>query len=521
MASTKLSADQLARFQRLFRGRETSHGEYRKHQGKENRTAEGGPTTEMFQRHLQGTGFVLGIIPVTQENICYFGGIDLDDDAADHAAIAGIVEHAGLPLVVCRSKSGGCHLYLFLKDPAPAGAVRAKLKAWVDVLKLQNPEKDTPGKKKKRDPVEVFPKSAQYTEADLGNWINIPYYDTKKTLRYAVNSEGEELSFDEFLDYAEEKAISSFELEAVEAGGFFGKGPPCLEELDEVGYSEGSRNMGLMNVAILFKAMAPPNDPDAWHEQLRDYNEEKFDPPLSRKEVDSLIKSVGSRDYHYKCDELPIQPYCKKAACNKREFGIKMFKRKLRDERLPDLENPRKVTTDPPRWLVSVNGQDVDLMTEDLLILPRFRRAVLEKVNTVFPMMSQGDWDMIVSKLLTGLTIIEAPPDAGVHGQFRQLLNDFLFRRHQTRSKEDLLTGMPVPHGPKVYFRGQDLWNFLQRKHFRDYTQSKLFTVLREMGAGHQQLNVKKQCVQVWFIDAPQDEQQEEFSPVDDEEPAM
>lgn len=518
MARTKVNGDSLARFSRLFKGRENAHGEYRKHLNKQNRTAQGGPTLQMYTNHLRGQGFVLGVVPLTQENVCYFGAIDLDDDEVNHAALAAMVEHAKLPLVVCRSKSGGAHLYAFLKDPVNPTLLRARLKDWAERLKLTNPEQQLPGGKRKPKPIEIFPKSAQYQDDDSGNWINIPYFDQAETIRYAVAPDGSRLGLPEFLDYAEACSISSFDLEAQDASDTpFGKGPPCLEQLDELGYPEGSRNMGLLNVAIAFKAMGA----DDWQSQVSAYNEDKFDPPLSNTEVRAVIKSVDQRDYHYKCDELPIQPYCKKSICQKREFGISLWKRRRKHDNLPELTNLRKVTTDPPRWLVELSGKDVELTTEDLMLLARFRKAVMERCNQVFPLMSQPEWDNILAGLLDNLAIIEAPADAGISGQFRQLLGDFLFRRHQAHRKEDLLAGMPVQVGNLVYFRGTDFANFLQRKHFREYNQAKLFTALRTMGAGHDQLNIKKQCVQVWFIAAPNDEQTEEFDPLVETDPEM
>ena len=324
MAAPKLTAEAVERFQRLFRGRENAHGEYRKHLGLDNRTAQGPATLAMFQNHLNGKGFVVGVVPITLENVVYWGAIDLDDDSTDHAALAAIVDHAGLPLVVCRSKSGGAHLYLFLKDGTSAGLVRDRLKAWAAALKLQNPEKDLPGGKRKREPVEVFPKSTAYSDQDLGNWINPPYYNAASTDRYAVSAEGDKYSLAEFLDVAEKSAINSFQLETFELpGASFQEGPPCLEQLDQLGYPEGSRNMGLLNVAIFHKATGTKD----WEQRVLDYNETHFDPPLPEKEARAVVQSVAKRDYHYKCDELPIQPYCDKGDCKKRTYGIGVFKK--------------------------------------------------------------------------------------------------------------------------------------------------------------------------------------------------
>lgn len=520
MASTNGNGNNtdLLRFQRLFKGRETMHGRWRS--DIKGRVIKGPPPEEAWREHLKGGDMldvrILGIGPTMLDNQCYFGAIDLDDrDKADHQVMAALVEREGLPLITVRSKSGGYHFFLFLKDPAPATLVKQRLGEWVKKLKLQNP----PGKNGVRPPVEVYPKQATLKADQDGNWINLPYYGAENPVSYAVTAEDPKLSFKRFLQTAERAMITSGQLEAwTQRGGttgFFDKGPPCLNSLHDLGFPEGQRNSGLQNVAIYMKQAFPD-----WQERLRAYNESgKVVPPLKERELNGIINSVETHEYNYNCDDLPIKPHCQKGECKKQRYGVLGKRREKQEEQMPDLLNLRKVTTDPPRWLLDVDEQEVELGTEDLMLIPRMRKAVMERCNVVFPLMRQGDWDSILIELLANLTTIEAPEDAGVSGQFKMLVREFLQRRTQAESREDLLAGMPYEEGPKTFFRAQDLLAFLQRKHFREYDGNRVYTELRrQFGVGRGRWNIKKATVQYWFVDTPQDDQQEEFTPLEQDE---
>ena len=83
-------------------------------------------TEELVKNHLDGNHGV-GAIPITRENECYFGAIDIDQYDLDHKGLIKKILEFKFPLVVCRSKSGGAHLFCFLKEPAQAKIFREYL----------------------------------------------------------------------------------------------------------------------------------------------------------------------------------------------------------------------------------------------------------------------------------------------------------------------------------------------------------------------------------------------------------
>ena len=81
-------------------------------------------TEQLWQNHLNGIEPSLGIIPINEDNKCRWGCIDVDKYTLDHSAIIKKINSFKLPLTVCRSKSGGAHIFLYTSDDVPAKLMR-------------------------------------------------------------------------------------------------------------------------------------------------------------------------------------------------------------------------------------------------------------------------------------------------------------------------------------------------------------------------------------------------------------
>ena len=51
-----------------------------------------------------------------EKNDCKWGCIDVDEYNLDHKSLISNIRKLNLPLIVCRSKSGGAHVFLFAKE---------------------------------------------------------------------------------------------------------------------------------------------------------------------------------------------------------------------------------------------------------------------------------------------------------------------------------------------------------------------------------------------------------------------
>ena len=117
----------MDKFKSIFLGLEIAYGQYqpgeRGDNGKQKGKAfivRGQVTDELWSNHLEGKGPALGIIPITEDNSCRWGCIDIDEYNFDHTSFIKSIRDHKLPLIVCRSKSGGAHVFLFTKENIPA-----------------------------------------------------------------------------------------------------------------------------------------------------------------------------------------------------------------------------------------------------------------------------------------------------------------------------------------------------------------------------------------------------------------
>ncbi len=96
-----------------------------KKQGK-GRTLQEPLSLVQWQQHLNGE-ISLGVIPITDEETCKWGCIDVDEYPVDIDYLQKLIKDMQLPLVPCLTKSGGVHLFLFTKKQVPAIKVKRKL----------------------------------------------------------------------------------------------------------------------------------------------------------------------------------------------------------------------------------------------------------------------------------------------------------------------------------------------------------------------------------------------------------
>ena len=83
-------------------------------------------TKKIMQGHIEGKQGV-GSIPINDDNKCKWGALDIDIYDLDHKALQATIQKLKLPLLHCRSKSGGAHLYLFIEEYEQAKVVREYL----------------------------------------------------------------------------------------------------------------------------------------------------------------------------------------------------------------------------------------------------------------------------------------------------------------------------------------------------------------------------------------------------------
>lgn len=486
-----MSLEYAKKFMELFAGLDRAHGVYSlKRTKKVSRIGEKivgkaitvqSPVTEyLWLDHLEGRNGI-GIIPIQDDCSCQFGAIDIDVYNIDISEVAKNIIKQDLPLVPCRTKSGGIHCFCFIKEKIPASIMREKLNSFASLLGYGG--------------CEIFPKQEEILSdrGDMGQWINMPYFNGDATERYGIDAIGNPMSMKDFLNYAFLRRMSAKEFIAytISVTSDISDGPPCLQYMLTQGFSTGSRNDGLFCLAVYLKK----SDPDCWRTSLDEYNTKYFNPPLSSQEVQNVVKSIAKHDYAYTCEKNPMKQHCNKILCMSRKFGIGQLQGTL------VLTGLTKYDTQPPIWFVDVEGGGrLELTTEDLQNQGRFQKRCMDSLNMMPPIMKSTVWQIMIQNLLENVLIIEAPADASPRGMLFEYLEKFCTMKAQARDSDGLLIGKPWTTDDYHVFRMIDFIAYLERQRFYEFKSNKISSLIKEIGGTHDFINIKGKGVNIWQI---------------------
>ena len=413
-------------------------------------------TDNLWQDHLDGKDPALGIIPINENNMCKWGCIDVDVYNLDHLVLMRNIKGMGFPLVTFRSKSGGAHLFLFAKEFIPAGLMQSKLKAMAKALDFEGSE--------------IFPKQTEIfmDRGDTGNFLNLPYHEGHKGLRYTFKSGGEAAKLEEFFDIYDEWAQTKEEIQAINTNPkekvkrdeAFPDGPPCLNKLAEQGFGEGSRNNALFNVAVFCKKAFP----DEWENKVGEYNMKYMDPPLSYQEVQVTLKSVNKKDYdRYRCKEQPICSVCNPARCRTKKHGVGYG-----EEEMPELGTLTKIASTPSQYFLDVDGKRVELTKEQLHNPNLFCIEVMDKAEVIIVTTPKlRDWkEIYLKQLFANIQTVQPLKSSEPRDILVGLLQQFTVNRVQARTADDIVNKMAWTDEGFTYFRMDDFYAFAKRNNW-------------------------------------------------------
>jgi hypothetical protein len=457
---------------------------------------------EVMDAHLFGT-LGCGAVPIRDDATCSWGAIDIDNHGEDVdiplAEIDRNIHTFGLPLVACRSKSGGVHAYMFLKEPTPAARVRELLAQWAVKLGYAG--------------AEVFPKQSKLFVREgktaFGNWINLPYFRADTTDRYAI-VEGKHLSLEEFIQYAESIKVDKVGIRSLMVMDH-PDAPPCIQAILSRGAAEGHRNEAMYNVGVYLRKVDPTTAPAI----ATRANQFIFAKALPKAELTRTINSAMKPEYGYRCGEEVIKQHCNRELCLQRKFGITPDEADTNDKHgsLPVFGGLVKYLTEPVRWELVMDGVRVfNIGTVDLLDWRYIRQVCADRLTRVIPMIKNTEWERMLSPLMETARIVEAPDDASVNGVIRDRLREFCAKADLADRGDDkvarkgLLRGMPVVQkmdGDRcIMFRGQDFINFLKRTKTEELKGVNLWFAVQELGVMHRKVRIggEKDSCNVWYL---------------------
>ena len=437
---------------------------------------------ELWKEHLDGkTG--LGVIPIDENNQCKWACLDVDDYSVDIEKIS--KQFVKKNLIVCRSKSGGAHIFIFTKKPVSASSMINKLK---DIVKRFGFVK-----------YDLRPQQTKLlNKEDVGSWLNMPYFGGEQSDRYALY-DGEVLTPDLFVKWVDKFAVDS--LDDIDLG-FIEKlnksneilpgGPPCLQELLSQGpLGEGSRNNGLFNLGVYLRKRFP----DEWQEKLEEYNDIHLDPPLKPREFTSVLNSLDKKTYNYKCKDSPINAVCNRTKCLTREFGIN-------DEgTMPILNSITKILTNPPQYFLTLSEKKVGpLSSKQVYSFIDFKQVVFENLDMLLPKINDRLWTETVNDLMSRVISVEAPKDSSNEGRLLDLLERFCTGSTSSTEIEDLLRSKAIIQETITEFRINDFMEFLDRHRFKEFKLHEITAYLKNLGATHSGKKVKGKFTNTWSV---------------------
>ena len=413
-------------------------------------------TPHLWERHLAGERS-LGICPLRSDDTCLFGAIDLDDRQTDHAELVDRVKTAGLPLVVCRSKSGGAHLYAFLSEPIPASDLQRRLAEFSSTLGF--PPK-----------TEIFPKQTCNADIDKsGGWLNMPYFDEAATTRYAVKPKGLAATIGEFLHLAEGSTVTPNELMAIRVSSpakatgrtVAKENAPTEEEFDTLlerwlgklaEAPNGTRDDTLMKIA---------RDIGRWGGVI------EVDYPVVLRRVQEVWQRLGKPEadfhaqYHHNVLRGQKQGDPPRLADGGGGDGSD-------DRKYPIFESVvRFIGGDETTWHIKLRGHGtVSLNSREMNRYELFTERCIDVFGVKFQPMKAGDWAMRLDAALRTMTTETVKSDETPAYRLMLALREFLMDKHQAQAPEEMVVfGKPWPdtEEDRVWYRHEDLHRQLCR----------------------------------------------------------
>ena len=433
-------------------------------------------TNQDYLDHLEGKKSI-GIQPCNEENMARFGAIDIDDkqhsyDNFPYKKYLDIIKENNLPLIPVKSKSGGLHLYLFLKTPTRALLVKNFLETLLFTLNLPSQ-------------TEIYPKQTELLKQEdgllsVGQFINLPYF--KKEERVALNYDGKPFTFEEFIQVVEANLKTPDELEEfsiahvknVLQGGAseFEDGPPCLQLLTKVPLADG-RDRFLYNYMVFAKKKYPDNWDKKVIQAAQDYFAKNGDGinDWDEKKVRDKIRSWKKESTKgHSCTQEPIVAYCMKSECLKRKFGVASDRRKT----FPTLSGLVKIAYPEPEYTFNVelpNGKGTkEVRAKDVKQIKdqeELRALIIKTADIYVPKVKGDEFEAMLGSLLPPKEILQPPKGTTPDELLHEYLEDYL-NGPKAKSYASFKSGAVLIEEGHAYFKYGNFFNTLKNKEWRE-----------------------------------------------------
>ena len=147
-------------------------------------------------------------------------------------------------------------------------------------------------------------------------------------------------------------------------------------------------------------------------------------------EVVQIQEQHEKKSYGYLCTQEPFKSYCNKSLCKTKKYGIGSNG----ENEKPQISGLTILLSEPRLYFLDVDGQRLEISTEQLQIQLQFQRQCMEQLNYMPPAQKANGWQTLVNDLLQNATQIEVPEELTLGGQFKELVKQFCTSRIRAMS---------------------------------------------------------------------------------------
>jgi len=486
----EISELQLNSFKDLFIGNKHNYGLHtynfsaknKKENGKNATITNKLLTIAQYRDHLKGK-IGLGVIPITEDNKCKFAVLDIDIYDKNFDSYLRAIERYNFPIVPFYSKSGGYHLYTFFKTEVKASEAIKRMNLMAKVLGIALFVKQN-----KNEALEIFPKQSKIAPGQVGNWINLPYYNAIETKQGLIKNK-EMLSFNDALIHIKTKLTSIEEIDELLNDLPFNDAPPCLQTIYML--SALDENNGRNNYLFSFGVYLKKKDENYFEQSLVKIND-ALTSPLPIKEIeDTILSSLRKKDYTYKCTQSPLCDFCDKKICQDKDYGIgkeggyftnlifgKMYQYNAAS---PYYEWEVKTQEEEKFTILRFKNED-EIIKQDV-----FLRLCFRQLRFLPFKMKQVEWFKLINQALLDISKVAVARDDDTSPlvRFQNIFYEFLTARAPATTKDQILAKRVLFDSDKgkYYFRNKDLIEYLyDYKNFRLFSSNEIHGMLRDIG---------------------------------------
>ena len=415
-------------FAALFSGSTTAYGKFTIDKGANEakvkgrcQTIKAKITEDLYYRHLLGESGV-GAIPIRSDNTCLFAAIDFDVYTKDkQVQVIKMIDELRMPLIPFRSKSGGLHLYIFFSEPVKATVVVRALNQFKELLDMD-------------EQTEIFPKQTKLTSDDIGNWINLPFFNVGPDChRHMWRPDmTPELSIDVALQHCKERRQTEDTLKQFFDTLPLTDAPPCLQRIYIAGTTTNRSNY-LLALGRYLKAKYGA-------EEFKEHLLEANNSLPTQELMTTVMVSLEKKNYSYGCSKEPICHFCNRKLCASRKYGI--GGKEVSNMSFGDF---RQILTDPPSYEWSVNENILRFDNSSAIMNQEtFRRQCIDVLCILPARLNDNAWTDIVNTALANVikVPVDVRDDVSTGAFLTNYIVEFIVKRSLASIKSGIARGL-------------------------------------------------------------------------------